>query len=114
MVGYRLKTAAAGAAILALCFAAGGEKAIASPVPYQCVLSGDGLSATIFLTNTLNADASCLVNCKYATAKFGDNPEITCAKPVPAGKQVEMCVLHSSSGATMTELNGSRGDCSKL
>lgn len=90
-----------------------GQTAIADPVPFSCALAPNGLSADIYVTNTLDREASCLVNCKFATAKYDDNPEITCVKPVPAGKEVEMCILRSSSGEKMLGLTASRADCSR-
>lgn len=87
--------------------------ALADPAPYSCQLSPDGLSAGIYVTNTLDREASCLVNCKFSTAKYDDNPEITCVKPVPAGKEVEMCILRSSSGERMLKLTASRADCTR-
>lgn len=85
----------------------------AADVPYSCSLTPDGLRADVFVTNTLDREASCLVNCKFATAKYDDNPEITCVKPVPAGKEVEMCILRSSSGEKMLKLTSSRADCTR-
>ncbi len=87
--------------------------ALADTAPYSCQLSMDGSSASIYVTNTLDREASCLVNCKFSTAKYDDNPEITCVKPVPAGKEVEMCILRSSSGEKMLKLTASRADCTR-
>ncbi|MFZ5731732.1 MAG: hypothetical protein ACOY4O_03280 [Pseudomonadota bacterium] len=87
--------------------------ALAEPVPYSCTLAPNGLTASIYVTNTLDREASCLVNCKFSTAKYDDNPEITCVKPVPPGKEVEMCILRSSSGEKMLKLTSSRADCAR-
>lgn len=90
-----------------------GQPARADTVPFSCTLAPDGLTAGIYVTNTLDREASCLVNCRFATAKYDDNPEITCVKPVPAGKEVEMCILRSSSGEKMLKLTTSRADCTR-
>ena len=72
------------------------------------ILPGEEI-ASILMTNSLASDASCIVTCKFATTKYDNNPQITCAKPVPAGKEVEMCRL-TSGGDRMREADrGSRG-----
>jgi hypothetical protein len=53
------------------------------------------------------------VTCKFSTTKFGNNPQIICAKPVPAGKQVEMCRL-TSGGDKMLKLTEGQAECTKL
>jgi hypothetical protein len=68
--------------------------------------------ASIMITNSLDSDASCLVTCKFATTKFDNNPQITCAKRVPAGKEVEMCRL-TSGGDKMVKLTEGRAECTK-
>lgn len=113
-IGQPRRECAARWCCLAFAIAVTASAARADPMPHQCVLSEDGLQASIYIRNTLAVEASCLANCKFSTGKFGDNPEMTCAKPVPAGKQVEMCVLTSSSGAKMEKLESSRGDCRRL
>lgn len=99
--------------IAAAIFGLTGTSASAAEIPYSCTLTPDGLAAEVYVTNTLDRDASCLVNCKFSTAKYDDNPEITCVKPVPAGKEVEMCILRSSSGEKMLKLTSSRADCTR-
>ena len=86
--------------------------ASAEPVPFSCViLPGDDI-ASIMMTNSLASDASCIVTCKFATAKYDNNPQITCAKPVPAGKEVEMCRL-TSGGDKMVKLTEGHAECTK-
>jgi hypothetical protein len=65
------------------------------------------------LTNPLNYEASCMASCKFSTPVYNDNPLITCAKPVPAGKQVEMCVL-KATGNKLVKLIDATADCRKL
>lgn len=86
--------------------------AVAEPAPFTCTILPGEVTASVSVTNTLDAEASCLVNCKFSTAKYDDNPEITCAKPIPAGKQVEMCILRSG-GEKMLKLTTGRADCRK-
>jgi hypothetical protein len=63
--------------------------ALAEPVPFSCIiLPGENL-ASIMMTNSLASDASCIVTCKFSTTKYDNNPQITCAKPIPAGKEVK-------------------------
>ena len=90
--------------ILALAFAGClAGRADADEVPFACtILPGEEL-ASIVMTNALSADASCIVTCKFATTKYDNNPQITCAKPVPAGKKVEMCRL-TSGGDKLVKL----------
>jgi hypothetical protein len=53
------------------------------------------------------------VTCKFSTTKYDNNPQITCAKPVPAGKEVEMCRL-PSGGDKMVKLTEGQAECTKL
>ena len=53
-----------------------------------------------------------MVSCKFSTTRFGNNPQITCAKPVPAGKEVEMCRL-TSGGDKMVKLIDGYAECSR-
>ena len=69
--------------------------------------------ASIAMTNPLPGDASCIVTCKFATTKYDNNPQITCAKPVPAGKEVEMCRL-TSGGDKLVRLTEGRADCAEF
>jgi hypothetical protein len=87
--------------------------ASAETVPFNCaILPGEDV-ASIVLTNSLNSNATCLVTCKFSTTKQDNNPQITCAKPVPAGKEVEMCRL-TSGGDKMVKLTEGRAECTKL
>jgi hypothetical protein len=87
--------------------------ALAAPVPFKCVILPDDDVASILMTNALDSDASCIVSCKFATTQYDNNPQITCAKPVPAGKEVEMCRL-TSGGDKMVKLTEGQADCTKL
>ena len=85
----------------------------ADEVPFACtILPGEEL-ASIAMTNALAGDASCIVTCKFATTKYDNNPQITCAKAVPAGKEVEMCRL-TSGGDKFVKLIEGRADCMRL
>jgi hypothetical protein len=87
--------------------------AAADEVPFGCtILPGEEL-ASIMLTNPLAGDASCIVTCKFATTKYDNNPQITCAKAVPSGKEVEMCRL-TSGGDKFVKLVEGRADCLRL
>ncbi len=98
------------AVISALTFASGLH---AEPVPVVCTILPGELSASVLLTNPLNYEASCMATCKFSTPVYDDNPLITCAKPVPAGKQVEMCVLNAA-GNKLVKLLEAKADCRKL
>ncbi len=97
-----------------LALAAGFASPIhADEAPFTCtILPGEDL-ASILLTNPLASDASCIVTCKFATTKYDNNPQITCAKAVPSGKEVEMCRL-TSGGDKFVKLTEGRADCLKL
>jgi hypothetical protein len=82
----------------------------AEPVPVVCTILPGELSASVLLTNTLKYEASCLANCKFSTPVYDDNPQIVCAKPVPAGKQVEMCIL-KAAGNKLIKLVEATADC---
>ena len=86
--------------------------ASAELVPFSCIILPQEDVASITLTNSLASDASCIVSCKFATTKYNDNPQIICAKPVPAGKEVEMCRL-SSGGDKMVQLTEGHAECTK-
>jgi len=95
---------------LAVCL---GSEAVADVVPFQCaILPGEEI-ASISITNSLASDASCIVTCKFSTTKYDNNPQITCAKAPPAGKEVEMCRL-TSGGDKYVRLLGGQADCLKL
>ena len=82
-------------------------------MPFNCtILPGEEL-ASIAMTNPLASDASCIVTCKFSTTKYDNNPQITCAKAVPAGKEVEMCRL-TSGGDKFVKLTEGRADCMRL
>jgi len=87
--------------------------AAAESVPFNCVVSPDQDSAVITMTNALKSDATCIVTCIFSTMKNGINPQITCAKPVPAGKQVEMCRL-PAGGDKMVKLTEGHAECTRM
>jgi len=86
--------------------------ASAEPVPFSCVILPGADVASISMTNSLSRNASCIVSCKFSTTKWGNNPQITCAKPVPAGKEVEMCRL-TSGGDKMVKLIEGYAECTR-
>ena len=103
------------ALLLAMAFvltAASSPLAVAEQVPFSCIILPDGESASLMLTNPFDHEASCLATCQFSTAKVGVRPQITCVKPVPAGKEVQMCIL-GSSGEKLQTMIDSRGDCTK-
>jgi len=84
----------------------------ADEVPFACtILPGEEL-ASIAMTNPLAGDASCIVTCKFATTKYDNNPQITCAKPIPAGKEVEMCLL-TSGGDRLVKVTEGHAECGR-
>src|SRR5437868_729916 len=85
---------------------------LADSVAITCSILPDGLSATASLTNPFGYEASCLANCKFSTAVYDDNPQVICTKPVPAGKQVEMCVIKAADNKLLKVSEG-LGDCRK-
>jgi hypothetical protein len=86
--------------------------ASAEPVPFECIILPGAEMASVMMTNSLSSKASCMVSCKFSTTKFGNNPQITCAKPVPAGKEVEMCRL-PAGGDKMVKLIEGYAECTK-
>jgi hypothetical protein len=86
--------------------------AIAEMVPFSCIILPGAEVASVMMTNSLNSSASCMVTCRFSTTKFANNPQIICAKPVPAGKEVEMCRL-TSGGDKMVKLIEGYADCTK-
>ncbi len=86
--------------------------ASAERVPYRCVILPGAEIASILMTNSLGSDATCIVTCRFSTTNYDNNPQITCAKPVPAGKEVEMCRL-TSGGDTMIKLTEGQAECTK-
>jgi hypothetical protein len=97
---------------LALLIGVPSAPACAEPVPFNCVILPGEELASIMITNSLGRDASCIVTCKFATTKYDNNPQITCAKPVPAGKEVEMCRL-TSGGDKMVKLTEGHAECTR-
>jgi hypothetical protein len=97
---------------LALLAGAQMTMASAESVPFNCVILPGNDLASIMMTNSLPSDASCIVTCKFSTTKYDNNPQITCAKPVPAGKELEMCRL-SSGGDKMVKLTEGHAECTK-
>jgi hypothetical protein len=86
--------------------------ASAESVPFNCIILPGNDLASIVMTNSLASDASCIVTCKFSTTKYDNNPQITCAKPVPAGKEVEMCRL-PSGGDKLVKLTEGHAECTK-
>jgi len=86
--------------------------AAAEPVPFKCVILPGAEVASITVTNTLSSNASCIVNCRFSTSRYNNNPHISCAKPVPAGKEVEMCLLTSHEDK-MVKLTDGYAECTK-
>jgi hypothetical protein len=87
-------------------------QARAEQVPYQCIILPGEEIASIMITNSLSTNASCIVSCKFSTTRYNNNPQITCAKPVPAGKEVQMCLL-TSGGDKMVGLIEGQAECTK-
>ncbi|MBR1220190.1 hypothetical protein JQ557_19450 [Bradyrhizobium sp. U87765 SZCCT0131] len=109
-MAVRVTRAAQGALWALIIALAGVSGARAESVPFICEIMADGESASVMLTNSLGQDASCLASCQFSTAKYDVRPQITCAKTVPAGKEVQMCILPSHGEKLLTLMNGS-GDC---
>jgi hypothetical protein len=86
--------------------------AAAETVPFNCTILPGEEMASITMTNALASDASCIVTCKFSTTKYDDNPQITCAKPVPAGKEVEMCLL-PAGGDRLVKLTEGHAECTR-
>jgi hypothetical protein len=86
--------------------------AAAESVPFSCVILPGAEVASVMMTNSLNSSASCMVTCRFSTTKYDNNPQITCVKPVPAGKEVEMCRL-TSGADKMVKLTEGYADCTK-
>ena len=84
--------------------------AYAEPAPVTCTLLPGGEAASVMVTNPLGYTASCQASCKFSTAVYDDNPQIICAKPIPAGKEVEMCIL-KAAGNKLLKLVGAAADC---
>ncbi len=87
--------------------------ASAEAVPFNCVILPGEDVASISMTNSLASVASCIVTCKFSTIRYDNNPQITCAKVIPAGKKVEMCRL-PSGGDKMVKFTEGFAECSRL
>ncbi len=100
-----------GLVLLLLCLPA--TPADAEMVPFNCIILPGEEAASILITNTLGTEATCIVTCTFSTVKNASNPQIACAKPVPAGKEIEMCRL-TSIGEKIVKLTEGRAECTKL
>jgi hypothetical protein len=98
--------------LLALFIGVPMTPAAAESVPFNCIILPGADLASVMMTNSLDRDASCIVTCKFSTTKYDNNPQITCAKPIPAGKEVEMCRL-SSGGDKIVKLTEGHAECTK-
>jgi hypothetical protein len=108
------KTAGSRSAISSIALLTGflSVEASAEAVPYSCIILPGEEVASIMMTNSLSSNASCLVTCKFSTTRYNNNPQITCAKPVPAGKEVQMCLL-TSGGDKMVKLIEGYAECTR-
>ena len=97
---------------LAAAIGVAAEPALAESVPFRCIILPGAEVASIVMTNSLTRDASCMVTCRFSTTRYNNNPQITCAKPVPAGKEVEMCQL-TSGGDKMVALTEGFAECTR-
>ena len=88
------------------------EPVSAETVPYKCIIVPGEEIASVMMTNSLSSNASCIVTCKFSTTRYNNNPQITCAKPVPAGKEVQMCLL-TSGGDKMVKLIEGYAECTE-
>jgi hypothetical protein len=86
--------------------------ASADVVPFNCSILPGADIASIMITNSLEGNASCMVSCKFSTERPENNPQITCAKPVPAGKEVEMCRL-TAAGDKIVKLIEGWAECTR-
>ena len=84
----------------------------ADSVPFKCVILEGAEVASIIMTNPLRTNASCMVTCRFSTTRYNNSPQITCAKPVPAGKEVEMCQL-TSGGDKMLAMTEGYAECTR-
>ena len=89
------------------------DPALAESVPLNCMILPGEQVASILITNSLANDASCIVTCRFQTTRSDNSPQITCAKTVPAGKEVEMCRL-TSGGDKFVKLITGQADCTRL
>jgi hypothetical protein len=97
-------------ALLSLCLPA--TPADAEMVPFNCIILPGEDAASIRITNALDSEATCIVTCTFSSVKGDNSPQIACAKPVPAGKEIEMCRL--PSGDKLVKLTEGRAECTKL
>ena len=84
----------------------------AEAMPFSCIILQGEDVASIMMTNALKRDASCIVTCKFSTTRYDNNPQITCAKPIPAGKEVEMCLL-TSGGDRLVKVTEGHAECGR-
>jgi len=84
----------------------------AESVAVDCTILPGEETASVSLSNPLADTASCQANCKFSTPVYDDNPQIICAKLVPAGKRVEMCILKAAGNKFVKLLSGT-ADCKK-
>lgn len=84
----------------------------AETMPFRCIILPGEKVASVLMTNSLDSKASCIVSCKFSTDKYDNNPQIICAKPVPAGKEVEMCRV-TSAGDKMVKLTEGQAECTR-
>jgi hypothetical protein len=100
-------------ALLTLVLCGLTDAATADEVPFACtILPGEEL-ASILMTNSLAINASCIATCRFSTTRSDNSPQITCAKAVPPGKEVEMCRL-TSGGDKFVDLIEGHADCLEL
>lgn len=86
------------------------DRAVADAVPFECTILPGAEVASVLMTNPLASEAPCIVTCRFSTTKYDNSPQITCAKAVPAGKELEMCRL-TSGGDKFVKLIEGRADC---
>ena len=110
MASFRdLRSAISG---LAAVIGIAAEPALAESVPFKCTILQGAEVASITITNSLGRDASCMVTCRFSTTRYNNNPQITCAKPVPADRELEMCQL-TSGGDKMVALIEGFAECTR-
>lgn len=96
--------------LVAVVLALVAQELRAEPVPVTCTIEQDGETASVMLANPFGYEASCLASCKFSTAVYDDNPQIICVKPVPARKEVQMCILKAADNKLL-KLTSAMADC---
>src|SRR5260370_41303238 len=86
--------------------------ASAESAPFNCTILPGAEMASITMPNSLASDASCIVTCKFSTPKYDNDPPIPCPKPVPAGKEVEMCRL-PDGGDRLVKFTEGHAECTR-